>query len=183
MSRQSPFPTNPSSRARTPPSYETNTTLPLSINRQSARPMTPSSSTSSVNARQTPSRPARSDLRQRHGSQFSISSIPTADTEPGGIRGSYEQSLDMSRRQNSNGISDEPEQSPKALKAVLNAFQQAGAQRKRAMTNGTSDRNREREQEEENKRQMQIRDRIPGRRMNGRQKAVGSIDGWCNPYC
>lgn len=177
MSRQPPFPTNASGRARTPPNHDTNnsrnTTLPLSINRQSARPMTPSSSTSSVNARQTPSRPARSDRRQRHGSQFSISSIPTPDPDPNGARGSYEQ------RQELDNMSNEPEQSPKALKAVLNAFQQAGAQRKRAMTNGTLEREKERERElqEENRRQRQIRDKIPGRRTNGRQKAVGSIDG------
>lgn len=140
--------------------------------------MTPSSSSSSANARQTPSRPARSDRRQRHGSQFSISSIPAPDPELSSLRGSYEQSNGASR-QELNNIPDQPEESPKALKAVLNAFQQAGAQRKRAMTNGTLDREKERERElqEERERQKQLRERIPGRRMNGRQKAVGSIDG------
>ena len=69
--------------------------------------------------------------------------------------------------------------SPVALKAVLSAFQQAGAQRKRAMTNGTMERERERERElaEERQRQQQIRNRLPGRRANGKMKAIGTIDG------
>ena len=61
---------------------------------------------------------------------------------------------------------------------MLNAFQQAGAQRKRAMTNGTVDweKDRQRELDEEAQRQKRIRDKVPGRRANGKTKAVGNID-------
>ena len=59
---------------------------------------------------------------------------------------------------------EEDPQSPVALKAVLSAFQQAGQHRKRAMTNGTieREREREREQEEEAQRQRKIREKVPG---------------------
>lgn len=74
---------------------------------------------------------------------------------------------------------EEDPASPIALKAVLSAFQQAGAQRKRAMTNGTIEREREREREleEEAQRQRRIREKVPGRRANGKMKAIGNIDG------
>lgn len=84
-----------------------------------------------------------------------------------------------------NGVGDDPEMttSPTALTAVLNAFQQAGAQRKRAMTNGTLERERERERElqEEAQRQKRIKERVPGRKVNGRTKTMGNIDGMLKP--
>ncbi|KAI5124169.1 hypothetical protein M0805_000977 [Coniferiporia weirii] len=140
--------------------------------------MTPSSSTGSVTARASPARPARSDLRQRHASQYSVSSMSSRNMDYDGTSAISYETAGPSRSQETNGSIDEPEQSPKALKAVLNAFQQAGAQRKRAMTNGTLERDKEREQEmqEEAQRQKRIRDKVPGRRLNGKTKAVGSID-------
>ena len=68
-----------------------------------------------------------------------------------------------------------------ALNAALSAFQQAGA-RKRAATIGSMDREKEREQqqEEEMQRQKRIREKMPGRRPNGKSKATGYIDGAYN---
>lgn len=186
MSRKQPFPTNGSRRANPPPvaydgRYETNTTMPLSINRQPARPMTPSSSTSSALAHVNPARPARSDLRptSRHASQYSVSSVSSRNVDyDGASTMSYETAGPSRTQENNDGI-DAPETSTTSLKAVLNAFQKAGAQRKRAMTNGTLDREKERERElqEEMQRQKRIRDKVPGRRANGKAKAVGNIDG------
>jgi len=65
------------------------------------------------------------------------------------------------------------------MTAVLSAFQSAGA-RRRAMTNGSEDtehdRTRQQELQAEKLRQQRIRDKTPGRRMNGRAHA-GDIDG------
>lgn len=194
MSRQRPFPT--SRRANPPPVAYNNfnderldTTLPLTINRQpsqSSRPITPSSSTGSMSVRASPARPARSERRPRHASQYSVSSISSrnmdfdnasvmsgSDTLAGPGPSSRTQGLDRGQQQDA--------QSPPpsaALKSVLNAFQQAGAQRKRAMTNGTVDweKDRQRELDEEAQRQKRIRDKVPGRRANGKTKAVGNID-------
>ena len=71
-----------------------------------------------------------------------------------------------SRAPNNGPNFEEDPASPTALKAVLSAFQQAGAQRKRAMTNGTIEREREREREleEEAQRQRRIREHVPGRK-------------------
>ena len=68
--------------------------------------------------------------------------------------------------------------SPTAM-AAITAFQQAGAYRKRAMTNGSLEDQRTREQElqEEMKRQKRIRDKIPGMRINGKGRAPGDVDG------
>lgn len=76
-------------------------------------------------------------------------------------------------------VGDEQETSPIALTAALDAFQKFGAQRKRAMTNGTLERDRERERElqEEMQRQKRIREKVPGRKVNGRTKTMGNIDG------
>lgn len=185
MSRmqQQPFPSTSRSRGNTNPpvaydgSRVDDNTLPLAINRQPARSITASSSTGSMaSARASPARPARSERRPRHASQLSVSSMASRDMifdEPEPIRPS-------TSRTHSNGTNfEEDPASPPALKAVLNAFQQAGAQRKRAMTNGTIEREREREREleEEAQRQKRIREHVPGRRTNGRIKATGNIDG------
>lgn len=68
--------------------------------------------------------------------------------------------------------------SPTAM-AAITAFQQAGAFRKRAMTNGSLEDQRTREQElqEEMKRQKRIRDKVPGMRINGRSRTAGDVDG------
>lgn len=67
---------------------------------------------------------------------------------------------------------------PTSLASAMSAFQSAGS-RRRAMTNdGDFDYQREREieMEQERARQQRIRDRVPGRRVNGRARA-GDIDG------
>ena len=66
-----------------------------------------------------------------------------------------------------------------SLSAVAAAFQSAGASR-RAVINGDVDRAREREQEmaREKERQKRIRDKVHGRRVNGKGRA-GDIDGVC----
>ena len=177
------FPANPSRRARSPAPYDAaSTTLPLSINRQPARPMTPTSSTGSAISRGSPARPARSDLRPRQISQYSISSASSRGMDRDSLAYDIGGAPRIPEPREQNGRSDDPEAtSPKALTAVLNAFQQAGAQRKRAMTNGTVERERERERElqEEAERQKRIRARAPGRRANGRSKTTGGIDGMC----
>ncbi|EJD03693.1 uncharacterized protein FOMMEDRAFT_81678 [Fomitiporia mediterranea MF3/22] len=181
MSRQQPFPTP--RRANNPPpvAYDGrfDNTMPLAVgNRAPSRPMTPSSSTGSASGFASPARPARSERRPRHASQYSISSISSRDLPFDGASSSYN-SAGPSRSQEtfSNGSYEDQQTSPVALKA-LTAFQQAGAQRKRAMTNGTVEREKEREREleEEAQRQKRIRDKVPGRRVNGRTKAVGNID-------
>ena len=178
MSRQQPFPTP--RRANNPPpvAYDGrfDNTLPLSVNRPTSRPMTPSSSTGSG----TPSRPARSERRPRHASQYSISSISSRDMPYDGASIMSSDTAGPSRSQASvtDSTNDDGQAPPVALKAVLNAFQQAGAQRKRAMTNGTLEREKEREREleEEAQRQKRIREKVPGRRVNGKSKAIGGID-------
>ena len=74
----------------------------------------------------------------------------------------------------------EPETSPTVIPAVLSAFQSAGRARRRAMTNGSDDieydRERRKEQELLDMRQRRIREKIPGRRANGKARA-GDIDG------
>lgn len=160
--------------------------MPLSVSRQPSRPMTPSSSTGSVSARASPARPARSERRPRHASHYSVSSIISQDMPYDGSNSSNYEAPGPSKSQETfaDGYED-PQKSPVALKAVLNAFAQAGAQRKRAMTNGTVERERERERElqEEAQRQRRIRDKVPGtRRVNGKSKAVGNIDCESNPF-
>lgn len=68
---------------------------------------------------------------------------------------------------------------PIAMSSVLSAFQSAGA-RKRTMTNGSEEmeyqRDRQKEIEAEKVRQQRIRDKVTGRRVNGKARA-GDIDG------
>ncbi len=60
----------------------------------------------------------------------------------------------------------------------MSAFQSAG--RRRAMTNGSDDleyqKEKRAEMEAEKARQQRIRDKVPGRRVNGKARA-GDIDG------
>ena len=185
MSRQQPFPSSSSRRqnnSHPPVAYDARFegTLPLSVNRPQSRPMTPSSSGGSSTIRPSPARPARSERRPRHASQYSITSISSRDIPYDGASIVSQDRAISSRSQDamSDGTQDDQLPSPVALKAVLNAFQQAGAQRKRAMTNGTLEREKEREREleEEAQRQRRLRDKVTGRRVNGKSKAVGNID-------
>lgn len=182
MSKAHPFPTNSSRRAKSPvapneassSSTSGSVTLPLSINRLPSRPMTPNGS--------SPARPARSDLRPRQTSQYSQSSVSLRTISRDSISTSRSDTPSNGRvraRAQSNGQDEEPQTSPVALSAVMTAFQQAGSSRRRAMTNGTMEREREREKEleEENLRQKRIRDKVPGRRPNGKSRAAGDIDG------
>jgi exocyst complex component 4 len=67
---------------------------------------------------------------------------------------------------------------PSSLGGVLSAFQSAGVRARVAnATDPEWDRQREREIEEEQARQQRIRDRVPGRKVNGKQRTLGDIDG------
>ncbi|KAL5535762.1 SEC8 [Sanghuangporus sanghuang] len=184
MSRQQPFPSSSSRRqnnSHPPVTYDARFegTPPLSVGRPQSRPMTPSSSGGSSTIRPSPARPARSERRPRHASQYSITSISSRDIPYDGASFvSQDRAPSRSQDTISDGMQDDQTPSPVALKAVLNAFQQAGAQRKRAMTNGTLEREKEREREleEEAQRQRRLRDKVTGRRVNGKAKAVGNID-------
>lgn len=181
MSRISPFPSTPV-RTRSPDPMESGDTRPLQIGR---RPTTPSNA-----AYGGPSRPQRSELRTRQASEHSVSSADTRDS-----RDRYDSESSVPRRApprnqkagssrsalNTSLPPEDMEESPKTpqLSSVLTAFKKAG-ERKRAMTNGSADteweQERERELVAEQNRQKRIKDRIPGRRMNGKAKA-GDIDG------
>ena len=191
MSRSQPFPPQSSRRPRSPPipNDVTNTTQPLSIVRTPSRSITPSSSMSNQqytsSARNSPMRPARSDLRLRQISQQSQSSTSSIvrDSVSSSPSEAYGGMIwDRQERPKPNGVQGDAVTSPTALNAVLSAFQAAGASRKRAMTNGSLERDREREQEMQEKmqRQRRIRERGPGRRTNGKTKTTGSIDGVYN---
>ena len=198
MSRASPFPTTPR-RPRSPTltnggpsqSHFPNTTRPLQI----SRPNTPSNV----------QRPRRSEDRPQPSEHFA-SSTPTSSRPDRRPRetitdATVHNNPQMARYRGHNGASsaanttssstsrpdrtwatnyEETQVSPTALPAVLSAFQSAGRQRRRAMTNGSDDieqeRERRKEEEIQNIRQQRIREKIPGRRMNGKARA-GDIDG------
>lgn len=186
MSRISPFPSTPA-RTRSPAPMEAGDTRPLQIGR---RPTTPSNS-----AHTGPSRPQRSELRARQISEHSVSSADTRDSRDRYDSIETESSIPRrtpTRNQKAGSSSRsalktsmpseaKEEESPKTpqLSSVLFAFKKAG-ERKRAMTNGSVDteweQEREREMLAEQNRQKRIKDRVPGRRMNGKAKA-GDIDG------
>ena len=191
MSRTSPFPTRP---GRSLPQSGNGSQPPATRPLQIGRPTTPSNSAVSPAAQIQggPSRPQRSELRSRQVSEYSNSEMS-----------SYRDSFSTNRSDASqpytlrNGTSNSPitptsrrrvnvspvntETSP-TMVTVLSAFQSAGA-RQRSMTNGSEDmeysRNRQREAEAESARQQRIREKVPGRRMNGKARA-GDIDGMCN---
>jgi hypothetical protein len=191
MSRAAPpFPTNNGGyrRARSPanlnglPTGQLNggngpPTPPLAINRPQARPTTPSSvAGSSKGVSPSPSRPQRSDRRPRQESQYSSRSAAISENMNVGSsseRRRYDSEATVRR--------DDLQMSPTspALSAVAAAFQSAGASR-RAVRNGDVDRGKEREREmaKEKERQKRIRDKVQGRRVNGKGRA-GDIDGVC----
>lgn len=81
------------------------------------------------------------------------------------------------QRLNSLPTDDEQTPTPTSLSSVMSAFQSAG--RRRATTNGSDDleyqKEKRAEMEAERARQQRIRDKVPGRRVNGKARA-GDID-------
>jgi hypothetical protein len=147
-------------------------TPPLAISRPS-RPTTPNSLAGSSKAAPSPSRPTRSDLRPRQGPQASsrtAAAYTSVDTSS--ERQRYKSDASVIRR-------DEPQVSPTSpsMSAIAAAFQSAGASR-RALLNGDMERGQEREREiaKEKERQRRIRDKVQGRRPNGKAR-TGDIDG------
>ncbi len=177
-------------------------TRPLQIGRTPSRPTTPGNSNSTTSTSTSPraappntapigpSRPQRSELRNR-ASNISDSassyrdsmsttrsdySLPSRSRQPGMPQASS--SRPTPPRLKSAGSINGSETTPPALSSVLSAFKSAG--RERAMTNGSDDfdyqRERREELEAERIRQQKIREKVPGRRTNGRAR-TGDIDG------
>ncbi|KAF8917620.1 Sec8 exocyst complex component-specific domain-containing protein [Mucidula mucida] len=176
-------------------------TRPLQIGRTPSRPTTPGNSNSTTSTSTSPraappntapigpSRPQRSELRNR-ASNISDSassyrdsmsttrsdySLPSRSRQPGMPQASS--SRPTPPRLKSAGSINGSETTPPALSSVLSAFKSAG--RERAMTNGSDDfdyqRERREELEAERIRQQKIREKVPGRRTNGRAR-TGDID-------
>ncbi|KAF8213248.1 exocyst complex component sec8 [Mycena galopus ATCC 62051] len=191
MSRSAPFP----SRRRSPslsngngpdPQYP-NGTRPLQVARPPSRPTTPSNSGLISSSPQRPlqntvpngpSRPQRSELRSR-GSDYSAASSynrdSAADTSyrsrgPAGNSGSGNP---RPKPQQRPSVDDAAPASP-ALNSVMSAFRTAGT-RKRTEDDYERERERREEIEAEKLRQQRIRDKAPGRRVNGKARA-GDID-------
>lgn len=180
-------------------------TRPLQISRQPSRPTTPSNAsfvsssprgnipnTSSVG----PSRPQRSELRSR-GSEYSTERVSYADSSTTSTRSDVSQTYRP--RPSGSGTTGTPanvrprpprlksiptaptddEQTPSTLSSVMSAFQSAGT-RRRAMTNDSEDMDYQKERrdeiEAEKVRQQRIKDKVPGRRVNGKAR-TGDIDG------
>ncbi|KAJ7706369.1 Sec8 exocyst complex component-specific domain-containing protein [Mycena rosella] len=168
---------------------------PLQIARPPSRPTTPSNSglisssprgTPPNTAPSGPSRPQRSELRSR-GSEYSTStsrdstatdfssyrSRPGPSSNPGTPANSRSKPARLR-----SAPTDDEQTTPTALTSVMTAFQSAGT-RRRGMTNGSDEMDYQRERREEieveNQRQQRIRDKAPGRRVNGKARA-GDID-------
>ncbi|KAK0506252.1 exocyst complex component sec8 [Armillaria luteobubalina] len=176
-------------------------TRPLQISRSSSRPTTPSnSSIISTSPRATPpntapvgpSRPQRSELRARisdlngndRGSTSYRDSVSTTRSDASSSLHSRTMTStpvktrpSKPQRLNSLPTDDEQTPTPTSLSSVMSAFQSAG--RRRAMTNGSDDleyqKEKRAEMEAEKARQQRIRDKVPGRRVNGKARA-GDID-------
>lgn len=205
MSRAPPFPNrrvrSPSlSNGNGPAPPAANGTRPLQIARPPSRPTTPSnsgfisSSPRGAPPPSGPSRPQRSELRSR-GSDYSASTSSYRDSTATDVSASYRARPGASSTPNTPANSrptpqrlrsaptDDEQTTPTALTSVMSAFQSAGT-RRRGMTNGSEDmdyaRERREEAEAEKLRQQRIRDKAPGRRLNGKARA-GDIDG--RPPC
>ncbi|TFY68131.1 hypothetical protein EVG20_g3687 [Dentipellis fragilis] len=209
MSRAPPFPTASARRTRSPSQSNGQDpyappTKPLQINRAPPRPTTPSNSSviSAGGSPAGPSRPQRSELRSRQGSDFSVTDAPrsrssrdrkdSAETtrsdaslpNPYAARNGSSSTVNSTRPRrpprsqtvNTTGSGDS-EMSPTSLSAVMTAFQSAGARKKTLDMDGDEEweRERQREIEVQNQRQKRIREKVPGRRVNGKAKA-GDID-------
>ncbi|KAJ7107607.1 exocyst complex component sec8 [Mycena crocata] len=205
MSRASPFPSRrvnspPLSNGNGPAPTSSNGTRPLQVGRPPSRPTTPSNSNSgfisssprglpSSTAPSGPSRPQRSELRSR-GSDYSASTSSYRDSTATDVSASYRPRPSASSNHNTPASSrpkpprlrsaptDDEQTTPTSLTSVMSAFQSAGT-RRRGMTNGSDDMDYQRERREEIEaeklRQQRIRDKAPGRRLNGKARA-GDID-------
>lgn len=204
MSRAPPF---PSRRPRSPSLSNgngpaPNGTRPLQIARPPSRPGTPSNSNISSSPRGSPntapggpSRPQRSELRSR-GSDYAGSATSSyRDSTATDVSASYRSrpspSSNPATPANSrpkpqrlrSAPTDDEQTTPVALTSVMSAFQSAGTRRRG--TNGSEDdyqRDRREEIEAEKLRQQRIRDKAPGRRVNGKARA-GDIDGAPSVCC
>ncbi|KAK7064373.1 Sec8 exocyst complex component-specific domain-containing protein [Favolaschia claudopus] len=195
MSRSAPFPNR---RVRSPSLSNGNgqetqysngpSTRPLAVARPPSRPTTPSNSgliSSSPRgpppsaALNGPSRPQRSELRSR-GSDTSAASSYNRDSTATDVSASYRprpsasssQGTPRSKPQRLRSADEEPT-SPVALTSVMAAFQKPS--RKRTEDDYQRERERREELEAERARQQRIRDKAPGRRVNGKARA-GDID-------
>lgn len=142
-----------------------------------------------------PSRPQRSELRSRMSdydgseqasyrdsisttrSDVSVSQRPrpSASSNPN----TPAKSRPKPQRLQSVPIDDGELTTPTSLASAMSAFKSAGS-RRRALTNGSDEMEyqteRQMEIEAEKARQQRIRDKVPGRRVNGKARA-GDIDG------
>ncbi|KAJ7786127.1 exocyst complex component sec8 [Mycena metata] len=198
MSRAPPFPNR---RVQSPPLSNGNgqgspssngNVRPLQVGRPPSRPTTPSNSGpisssprgTSNTAPGGPSRPQRSELRSR-GSDYSASTSSNRDSSttdasayrsrPGASSNPSNPANSRPRPPRARGAPPDDElATPTALGSVMSAFQSAGTRRR-----GTDDdeyqRERREEMEAERQRQQRIRDKAPGRRVNGKARA-GDID-------
>jgi exocyst complex component 4 len=203
MSRAPPFPNR---RARSPSSSNpngspssSNGTRPLQIARPPSRPTTPSNSglisgsprgPPPNTAPSGPSRPQRSELRSR-GSDYSASTSSYRDSTATDVSTSYRSRPSASSNPATpsnarpkpqrlrSAPTDDEQTTPAALTSVMSAFQSAGS-RRRGMSVESEEvdyqRQRREEIEAEKQRQQRIRDKAPGRRVNGKAR-VGDIDG------
>ncbi|KAJ7102110.1 exocyst complex component sec8 [Mycena belliarum] len=197
MSRAPPFPNR---RAGTPLSNgngsvaSANGTRPLQIPRPPSRPTTPSNSSNSGfvsssprgppnTAPSGPSRPQRSELRSR-GSDYSASTSrdstatdgsasfrrPGASSNPGTPANPRPKPQRLR-----TAPTDDEQTPPTSLSSVMSAFQSAGTRRRGTNEEVDYQRERREEMEAEKLRQQRIRDKTPGRRVNGKARA-GDID-------
>jgi len=181
-------------------------TRPLQISRQSDRPITPTSDAFRSNSPRTappnqsftgPLRPQRSEMRSRmsdySGSEqpsasyrdsvstthSDISSLQKQRTGPSSSPSTSSKSRPRPQRLQSAPSDDSEQTTPASLISAMSAFQSAGS-RRRAMTNESEDMDyeveRRNELQAEKVRQQRIRDKVPGRRINGKGPA-GDIDG------
>lgn len=177
-------------------------TRPLQISRQE-RPTTPTDVYYGSNSPRAPppntapggpSRPQRSELRSRMSdyagseqvsyrdsvstTRSDASSRPRAGASSN--PGTPLKSRPKPQRLQSAASDDSEQPTPTSslASAAMSAFKSAG--RRRAMTNGSDDMEyqmeRQNEMEAEKARQQRIREKVPGRRVNGKARA-GDIDG------
>ncbi|KAJ7293405.1 exocyst complex component sec8 [Mycena rebaudengoi] len=202
MSRAPPFPNrrvrSPSlSNGNVPTPPPGNGTRPLQISRPPSRPTTPSNSPfisgsprgPPNTAPSGPSRPQRSELRGR-GSEYSASASTSTyrDSTATDVSTSYRSRPGASSNPGTpanprpkpqrlrSAPTDDEQTTPPALTSVMSAFQSAGT-RRRVNTSDEVEYQRERKEEieAEKLRQQRIRDKAPGRRVNGKARA-GDID-------
>ncbi|KAF7320273.1 Sec8 exocyst complex component specific domain-containing protein [Mycena kentingensis (nom. inval.)] len=188
MSRQAPFPSrvrSPSLSNGNPP--QSTSTRPLQISRPPSRPTTPSNDDTRPSRRQPrpedspPSRPTRSGLRSRESEASSSYRDSTATDSSYRSRTPVSngvappRSKPQPQRLRSAQYDDEQQGTPTSLSNVMSAFQAAGSRRRNTEEDEYYQRERRAEMEAEKLRQQRIRDKVPGRRPNGKARA-GDID-------